>query len=131
MIKAYDEAVTHSLNYGVDLEQSPITKIVRNLNLEKILNELKNISAENNFIFHLYYNLYKGFTNLEDESYYFEYKNSLIQHSDLISRDEKQFLYGRLLDYCVLKNRNKSRHDFEQELFNIHELFLIYEYYKT
>lgn len=132
LMKIHKNAVTYSLNYGIDISEIPLTKIIESLNLTNVLDELKQISAENNFVFDIYYNLYKCFTNFDDESYYFKYKSALFENSDSFSRDEKEFLYVRLLEYCFRKNQQKkSNYDFEQELFDIYEIFLIYEYYRT
>ena len=53
----------------------------------------------------------------------------MIENADVLSMDEKHYLFGKLLDYGILKNRQDGKSQFEEEHFSNHKMYLENEYY--
>jgi hypothetical protein len=130
-MKVNDNIVKYSRTYNLDYKSNPVVLILNEINLKGLIERLQEISPESGFVFELYSNLYLAFAEFQQEDFYFKYKHLLLKHSDSFSRDERHQLYLRLRDYCFYKcQSNDTEHDFQKELFEIDELFLVYEYYR-
>jgi len=105
-----------------------IPELLKPMNLEKLIVTLKKNNEELSHIFQIYYNLYQLFSGRNNESYFFMFRQNIIENSHKINSDELHFLFGRLIDYCVNKC-NEGYTEYYQELFNAYMVMLENRYY--
>lgn len=116
--------------YHIKNFRDVITGVVQNINLDGIFKLLAG-TDENDFVLKLYMNLFKCFSEFENEDFYYLYKNLVKSSLNKLSKDEISFHYSRLISYCILKRKqNKNLSKFRIELFNLYNEFLNKEFYK-
>jgi hypothetical protein len=130
IIKILDNLNEISVNRNVNIKSNHLNRFIDGIGLEKIINYLDENTEDNSNIFKIYYYLYMSFIHIDDEKYFYAFKNLLLKKSDVLTNDEKHYLYLKLLDYCQGKS-NAGKTDFDKELFEIFQVLLLFEYYKT
>jgi hypothetical protein len=98
------------------------------LKLDKILDlrKLESIFTETsqNKVFHLYFLLYKTFSNPYDEDLYSKYKKSVDEALDKMDISDAAFHYSCLVSYCIIKKNEGINDKYETELWNLYQLIL-------
>ena len=108
-----------------------IDSLIKSIDIRKIYESVSG-KVEIDFILQIYVNLLECFTDFGNEKLYYKYKQSVEKYSSKLSADEKSFHYSKFINYCVTKQDNMESHKvFEIELFNIYNVFLNKELYKT
>jgi hypothetical protein len=130
LIKEYVNIMSSYFNYDIDYKSNYIFEILREMKIKNILECVKG-KTKYDYVLELYIKLFDTYNNIENEKYYYEYKNSFLKYIDLLNGEARSFHFSVLLDLCVrIVNLNKSRTKFIEEEFKIYEIMLKNEYYK-
>ncbi|MFN0274385.1 MAG: hypothetical protein ACKVPJ_01465 [Chitinophagales bacterium] len=115
-LKMWCELLNRSnvLNYAYDEKQHRRFQVV--------LKEYLPDYAEHPFV-SLYYPIYKGLQNLEDDSWYNGYLKKLKEHLHKIQPEDGKEISNYIQNYCV-KRINEGRQEFLKELFEVFKLML-------
>ncbi len=115
--------VVISAKYNLDSRGILSSKIIRLIDLDKLLSECRN-NEEAYRILDLYTSLYRLFDNLHNEDCYEIYKEKIEKYENSLSHEERTFHFSNLINYLnIIKNKNNiSLHKFK--LFAIYEIFL-------
>lgn len=132
-IKHYDNLLNYSRTYNIKKNIDIISHFLEIFDFEKLISYIRENSSLNSPVVEIYYNLLKAFANFEDEKYYAEYKRSLLSNTDALGINDNYFLYTRLMDYNVVKKTSgmNTKINIESELFEIYDIFLKRELYRT
>ncbi len=132
-IKHYDNLLKYSRSYNIQKNIDTISHFMDIFNFDKLISYIRNNSSLSIPLVEIYYNLLKAFTNFEDDKYYKLFKKTLINNSNIIGLDENNFLFSRLIDYCILKNNLglNSSFNIQNELFELNDIILEKKYYRT
>lgn len=114
-------------NYGID-DTLPMD-FTKRLKLPELLDYMIRRKGDNKEIYQIYLNMIRAFDNLDDTKHYKALKKLLIENASVLSMDEKHYLFGKLIDYGVLKNRHDGNSQFDEEHFSNHVMYLENEYY--
>jgi len=132
-IKHNDNLLKYTRSYNITRYKEFITDFIKIFNFEEMIKFVNKNSSLKIHIIEIYYSLLKAFINFEDEKFYFEYKNNLKEYSGSLGLNDNNFLFSRLLDYCVLKinSSQKTSFDIQMEIFELNNIYIEKEYYKT
>lgn len=132
-IKHYDNLLNYSRTYNIKKNIDIVSHFLEIFDFEKLITYIRENSSQSNPVVEIYYNLLKAFANYEDEKYYTEYKKSVISNTDLLGVNDNYFLFIRLMDYNVVKKTSgmNTGINVESELFEIYDVFIKRELYKT
>lgn len=114
-------------NYNID-DTLPVD-FTKRLKLPELLEYMIRRKGSNKEIYEIYLNLLRAFEDINEIKYYKNLKKLLIENADSLSMDEKHYLFGKLLDYGILKNRHDGKSQFEEEHFSNHKMYLEKEYF--
>jgi hypothetical protein len=94
---------------------------------------LKDKKSDYYFVYDIYFNLFKAFSSKDGINFYKTSKKLLNEYSKYFTLNEKQLLFGKLTDFCELKQRTSSHRDSfsERELVKLYELILSKRYYES
>ncbi|MEO8209233.1 MAG: hypothetical protein ABI840_01625 [bacterium] len=132
-IKHNDNLLKYSRSYNIKKNIDTVAQFLEIFNFEKLILYIRNNSSLKIPVIEVYYNLLKAFTNFEIENYYIEFKTSLLSNSKYLGLNDNNFLFSRLIDYCVLKmNRGmQTSFNIQLEIFELNEIYIKKGYYKT
>ena len=116
--------------YNYDIDEYLTIDFNKKTDLINVLIHLMQRNDEYSNVYEIYYYLIKAFQDLNETSFYFKFKEALLKKADIFSTDEKHYLFGKLIDYAIIKNRASKDNSFAEEHFNIYVLYLEREYYK-
>jgi hypothetical protein len=125
----YLNVLSYSRQFNFELSGNLTNKIISTIDYQKINSMIEN--DENKFIIDIYLALLKMNSNLNDEGFYFSYKNLFYNHRDKLSKDEIALHYSKLTGYCILKIQSAGTSEkFNKELFDLYKTILENEFYK-
>jgi len=132
-IKNNDNLLKYSRTYNLKRNIQTVTEFAEIFNFDKLISYVRNNSPQTVPIIEVYHNLLKAFINFNNDSYYQEFKKSVMLCSKHLGMNENNFLHARLIDYCVLKKNIGSNMslDIDKELFDLHHIYVQNEFYKT
>ncbi|MEO6694331.1 MAG: hypothetical protein ABIY50_09845 [Ignavibacteria bacterium] len=132
-MKHNDNLLKYSRTYNLKNNIDTVSEFAEIFNFDKLISYVKNNSAQTVPIIEVYNNLLKTFINFEEDSYYFEFKKSLIQNAKHLGLSENNYLHARLIDYWVLKKNagSDTNVNIDKELFSLFDIYIKNEYYKT
>lgn len=132
-VKHNDNLLKYSHSYNLKKNINTVAEFADIFNFDKLISYVKNNSVQSVPIIEVYHNLLKAFVNFENDLFYLEFKKTVIQHSKQFGKNENDFLYVRLIDYCVRKKNlgSNTTLDIDKELFSLHDIYIQNEYYKT
>lgn len=116
--------------YNYDIDDFLTIDFNKKTDLINVLVHLMKRKDEYSSVYEIYYYLISAFQDMNETSYYFKFKEALLKNGDLFSIDEKHYLFGKLIDYAIIKNRASKDNSFAEEHFNNYVLYLEKEYYK-
>jgi hypothetical protein len=127
-ITVYLNLLSYKMSFKTSLPEQSERKFLELINfatLNKLLKDNKHY-----FIIELYHLLIKTYLEFDNEEYYWNYKNDLIRKMHLLSPNEKNFHFYRLISYLSFKKfLNPTELSYRRELFVIYKQFLENEYY--
>lgn len=115
--------------YNYDIGDTLPTDFSKRIKLTGVLEYLINRKDKNSVIYEIYLNMINAFENIKDQEYYKKFKKLLIENADIITQDERHYLFGKLLDYGTLKHRVDKSSSFEEEHFVNYKMYLENEYF--
>ncbi len=134
MIRQHENLLTFDKIYNTEKKVKLLSDIFNCIDFCELINILE-LNSGNNAIsinLKLYLALFKTFSNSDIEKYFYEYKNLYFINLNHLSIDEKRFHIGRLIRYCMIKREaNDSNNNYNTELFNIYELILKHQIFKS
>ncbi|MDZ4710801.1 MAG: hypothetical protein SGI89_00585 [bacterium] len=132
-IKHNDNLLQYSRSYNIPKNVETVSDFISIINFDKLISYIKNNSPEEVHIVEAYYNLLKAYTYFNDESYYFEFKNSLLNNTRQLGVNDNSFLHLRLIGYCILKITSGVQISFDvnKELFDLYRIYISNGFYKT
>lgn len=84
------------------------------------------------YVFDIYYNLFRAFSNRSGLRNYEKCKELLTEYGKYFKANEKHFLYGKLVDFCELRQKVNPKDEYSRrELVNLYELHIAKKYYET
>jgi hypothetical protein len=134
MIREYENLLTHEKTYNTEKDLVFVKDIFAIFDFKEVLRKLISSAVNSTYSanFNAYLSMLLAFSNPGNEAYYYKYKRSLHNSLNDLSADEKRFHFGRLIRYCMLKREAGDKHTkFDLELFNIYELILKNEIFKS
>lgn len=132
-IKHNDNLLKYSNTYNIKKNTEIVSEFLEIFNFEKLISYIRKHSTVSIPIVEIYYNLIKTFAFFENEKYYQEYKNILTRYANLLGKTDVNFLYARLIDYCVMKKNAgvNCSFDIDLEIFNMYQIYIGKGYYIT
>ena len=122
--------MSYHFNYDIDYKDNFIFDILKYINLKNIFKSIKN-KTKYDYILELYLKLYECYCNIENDKFYYEYKNLFLENLNKLNEDSRAFHFGVLINLCLRKNNlDTSKDEFVNEEFNLYEIILQNEYYK-
>ncbi len=93
---------------------------------------LKDEQNDYYFVYDIYFSLFKAFSEKKGIVYYEHCKKLLNTYNKLFKLGEKEFLYGKLMDFCrIRQNVNVNDEYSQKELLKLYELVISKKYYET
>lgn len=129
-LKEMDFLTKFSNMYNVDISGTLPVEFMNRIKLTDLIDYLRKTKDESAVIYEIHYNMIKAFEDLGDISYYEKLKELLLKNNSMFSISEKHFLFGKLIDYGVLKSRTDQDGTFSEEHFSNYVMYLENEYYK-
>lgn len=105
--------------YNVSQNPNIAGKIINEIDIEEIIENLKDKSVKNYTIMTVYLKMYKALTNPDNDEYYYEYKKILTGNDSMFSLLEKYGLYVCLTNCCVQKI-DSGNEKFFKECFGVY-----------
>ncbi|MBS1517556.1 MAG: hypothetical protein JSS91_05660 [Bacteroidetes bacterium] len=132
-VKHNDNLLKYTRSYNIKRYMEFIKEFTEIFNFDKMMDFVNRNSDIKINIIEIYYNLLKTYINFDDENYYFEFKNSLTHYSQMLGKNDNNFLFSRLMDYCVMKINagQQTSFDIQMEIFDLNKTYIEKEYYKT
>lgn len=135
MIKTYTNLLVRKRTFTIDDDKNFIFSMFNSFDFEKFFDLL--ISGNNNKlnskILKIYRAMYLTISRFDEEKYYFEYKSQVFTEINKLDSDEIRFHTIQLLKYCMDRSDSdeNKRVIFDKERFEIYNLILDNEYYKS
>lgn len=118
--------------YNIPSEYSIIDSLLENLDIDKLLEDLKQNESPHYIRLLIYYTGYKLEKNKDQLKYFYELMNLLSDHHHIFGRMEKYALWLNLESYCGFKLTHDNRHAFFlKEFFILQKKMLELDIYKT
>lgn len=132
-IKHNDNLLKYSRAYNIKKNFDTVSQFLEIFNFKRMIDYVDNNSGIKLPIIEVYYNLLKTFTFFEDEKYYFEFKNSLLNVSGKLGANDNHFLHTRLIDYCIVKKNTGAEcsFDLDREIFDLNKIYVRNEAYRS
>jgi hypothetical protein len=100
-----------------------------NFYLKEFLKDEKN---DYYYVYDIYFNLFKAFSEKNGVTYYERCKKLLNTHHKAFKISEKQLLYGKLMDFWETRQRANANDAYaKKELLNLYELVISKKYYEA
>lgn len=134
LVRTFELFITLDKSYDIVKESEFINSVFEKIDFEELLKILISNTGDTRNEKYLisYLRMLKAFSNFENDKFYFEYKNTIIQNIKFLSINEKRFHFGRLMRYCMIKRERGDQYNkFNFELFNVYEFILNNENYKS
>jgi hypothetical protein len=131
-VKHNDSLLTFSRNYNVKHNVQFIRQFIDLFDFERlhIFMEANKMKGRN--IVELYLNTLRAFLYIENEEFYYRFKEALYRNDGSISADDRSQLYSRLANYCILKSSASIHaHKFDNELFEVYKKITENRLYET
>ncbi len=133
IISEYIKLVVYSVNYEIDFSGDFLGKIFESIDFNKLISA---VSEDKPYYFMLdvYLKQLMAYSELNDNSIYFTYKNSVVSNLDKMNNTERSYHFTSLIGLCYIKDnisQTESDSDFALEILNINEIILENEYYKV
>ncbi|MEO8666186.1 MAG: hypothetical protein ABI462_11895 [Ignavibacteria bacterium] len=130
----HNTLMTLNWTYNLNEKDNFIPKLFGKINFENLVEFL--IKETNDragaIVFELHLLLYRVISDFENELNYVNYKRLLLKNIHLLSGEDVQFHFGRIIQYCKMNKTSKQNGlDFDFELFNTYKYMLLKGYYKT
>lgn len=92
---------------------------------------LKDEQNDYYYVYDIYFNLFKAFSEKKGIKYYCKSKKLLLKHNNMFRISEKQFLFSQLIDFCEVRQNIDVKDEFsKKELIKLYELVLTKKYYE-
>jgi hypothetical protein len=132
-LKHNDTLLKYSRTYNINKDIEAVSQFLELFNFEKIVLFIRNNLKIDLPVIEIYHKLLKTFINVKDNSAYFDFKKTLIHNSKDLGSVDNNFLFTRLIDYCIFKKNLgiDNTFDTDREIFNLLKIFIENEYYKT
>jgi hypothetical protein len=92
---------------------------------------LKDEQNDYYYVYDIYFNLFKAFSENKGIKYYVKSKKLLLKYNHMFRISEKQFLFTQLMNYCEVRQNKDVNDEFsKRELINLYELILTKKYYE-
>ncbi len=132
-IKHNDVLLNYSRSFNVKGNDKFIGQFISLFDLERLEIFMKEHSLTGHNIIKLYINTLRAYLYMDNDYYYEEFKKSLYQSIDKLNGNDINFLFARILGYCILKTRKSEKTDdyFEIEQLKHYKTILQKKYYET
>ncbi|HMQ70519.1 MAG TPA: hypothetical protein PKC58_16200 [Ignavibacteria bacterium] len=134
MVRTYENFLTFDKAYNIKKESEFLNSVFEKINFEDLLKLLIDNSGgtRNESYLICFLRMLNAFSNIENDKFYSEYKNTLILNMKDLSVYDKRFHTGRLIRYCMIRREKGDQYSkYNFELFNVYEYILNNEIYKT
>lgn len=132
-IKHNENLLNYSRSFNVKHNYKFISQFLNLFNFERLEIFIKKHSLTGSHIIRAYLNTLKAFLYFDNDFYYMQFKVSVFKNIGKFSSTDKNFLFGKLSDYCTIKgfDNSVSNKYYETELFGIYKILIENKYYKT
>ncbi len=120
--------------FNTDFKIDLFREFINNLDLKNIMEYIKLNSSEFHAVSAIYYNCLMAKTDVNNETYYKDFKDLLFNNIQLFSRAEKHTLFNHMISCCWRQNRHgnlKVNLNSNKELFELHKYLLENNMYKN
>ncbi|MEO8210157.1 MAG: hypothetical protein ABI840_06320 [bacterium] len=122
-INVVNEMKITGINYGREIKNEFIQKILDGIDFEKLIRLLEGSPYANSLYIGLHYLGYKTITDENNLSYYYLLKDLLFKNLSVLDRYEKWFFFVHLMNYSMQKEDNNIQ-GFKNEGLNIFKIML-------
>lgn len=132
-IKHNDVLLNYSRSFNVKGNDRFITQFVDLFDFERLEIFMKEHSLAGHNTLRVYIKTLRAYLYLENDYYYEEFRKSLYENREKLSKSDLHFLFGRLIGYCILKSRlsEKFLENYESDQFGHYKTILENKYYET
>jgi hypothetical protein len=123
VISDYIKLIVYHYTYGTEYNNSVFKKIVDSIrpeNFQMVTNE----KTSYGYFLELYTKLLNSFEKVDDDAIFSEYKRTVFQYSEYLSKDELGFQISSLLNLCEIKRSLSLSESILKEEFELY-LFLV------
>lgn len=128
-LKEMDFLSKFSNMYNTDTSETLPMEFMNRIKIIELVDYLRKTNDKNSVVYEIHYNLLKAYENFDELKYYKTLKKLLIENADLFSKEEKHFLFGKLIDYGVIRSRMFDDDKFSEEHFSNYLMYLEDEHY--
>jgi hypothetical protein len=128
-LKEMDFLRKFSNMYNVDISDTLPMDFMNRIKIIELVDYLRKTNDSSSVVYDIHYNLLKAYENFDEINYYYTLKKLLLKSADAFSKEEKHFLFGKLIDYGVIRSRMFEDNDFDEEHFSNYVIYLENEYY--
>lgn len=107
--------------YNISSHSNLAYKLIKNLDIAKIIDEEKNKQSNSHKILLVYFKMFKSIDNPSDAESYFEFKKVLQENENLFAPLEKYSLYVCLTNSCV-QRIDLGNEEFFKECFEVNKI---------
>ncbi|HRE10920.1 MAG TPA: hypothetical protein PLN22_08895, partial [Ignavibacteria bacterium] len=132
-IKHNDTLLNYSRSFNIQRNKKFISQFLNLFDFQRLEIFMKSHAMAGSEIVRAYINSLKAYLYFENDEFYTELKESVVNHLDQFSQTDKHFLFSKLSGYCILK-RDQLPPDamkYERELFELYKILLENKYYTT
>ncbi|KAA0209876.1 hypothetical protein FBQ84_06275 [Ignavibacteria bacterium CHB1] len=111
------------------IDDTMLIKFISTLDIKKILKDIQGFKSEYSDVLTIYYKFYLAFSELDNHKFYLDFKNTVLKDQSLKGTEIKKFFIAKLIDYCITKNTYSIKRAYENDLFDIYNVYLREEMY--
>lgn len=132
-IKHNDTLLSYSHSFNIKQNKKFITQFLELFDFERLAIFMNKHSLSGTEVVQAYINSLRAYLYFDNDEYYFQLKDSVLNNLDKFGITDKHFLFAKLSGYCILKRNSVQPGDmrFEYELFEIYKKMLTDKYYQT
>jgi hypothetical protein len=132
-VKHNDTLLNYSRAFNVKHNVKFINQFIDLFDFQRLEIFMKTNNMLGSHIIEVYLNTLKAFLYFDNEEYYETLKESLYRSKGKLSPDDNQFLFYRILNYCIMKTSKDTSGSmkFDNELFDTYKTIVLERYYET
>lgn len=132
-VKHSETLLTYSRTYNIRNNEKIISEFLDMFDFERLGSFLQKNSEIGSNLVDVYISALKSFLYFNEEKHYWNFKSSLCSNLEKFNLADINFLFGKLIEYCVAKTMYLPGIDpiFDNELFEIYRTMVSKKYYET
>ncbi|HMS63783.1 MAG TPA: hypothetical protein PKD83_00865 [Ignavibacteria bacterium] len=129
-LKFIDQKIIAEDGYNLKTRYNFVENFIKHLNVKSMIKEMKENDDSFTPFIEIYYTVYQTLIHPFTESNFYELKNLLLIHNDILPQSDKYMLYSISTAFCDRMINDKGNLEFKKESFEIYSSMIKLGVYK-